>query len=283
MRTKLLVVLVAASLVILPPARAMSVSTELRPETVRAFENYIQNAEVGVQAHCQPRGPFLWIDGTAHNSGRFGANPPLKIALVQCLEGCKSSGVHVPGGLIHDWLGVIFVPGVSLSQTLSVVQDYDHARNYYCPDVLKSKLLSRSGNLFRVFLQLKQTDVLTVVFNTEYEIRYEQVSASRACSLSHSTRIAEVENAGEAAEREKSPAQDSGFLWRLDSYWSFEQADGGVYIQCRAISLTRDIPTGLNWIVAPFIKDVPAKSLRFTLSATRDALLRKFPHSTDHK
>ncbi|MGH9727349.1 MAG: hypothetical protein ACRD4V_02010 [Candidatus Acidiferrales bacterium] len=276
---------VAASLVILPTARAMIVSIELRPETVRAFENYIQDAEVRVQAHCRPRGPFLWIDDTAHNSSRLRANPPLKsgTALVQCLSGCDSSGVHVSGGLIHDWLGVIFVPGVSLSQTLSVVQDYDHAPNYYRPDVLKSKLLSRSGNLFRVFLQLKQTDVLTVVFNTEYEIRYEQVSASRACSLSHSTRIAEVQNAGEAVEREKSPENDSGFLWRLDSYWSFEQADGGVYIQCRAISLTRDIPTGLNWIVAPFIKNVPAKSLRFTLSATRDALLRKFPSLRDHE
>jgi len=232
-----------------------------------------------MNADCKPNGTFLWIDRAWDEIARLRANKQLKSGqvLAQCVGGCDSSGVPIPGGLIHDWVGVVFVPGVSLPQTLLLLQDYDHARDYYRPDVTRSKLLSRSGNNFQVFLQLKQTDVLTVVFNTENRILYIPLSVSRVCSTSHSVRIAEVANAGSPQEHEKPPDSNSGFLWRLDSYWRFEEADGGVYIQCRAISLTRDIPPGLNWVVAPFIKDIPGKSLRFTLGATRAALLRKFP------
>jgi hypothetical protein len=61
----------------------------------------------------------------------------------------------------------------------------------------------------------------------------------------------------------------------LYSYWRFYQADGGVYIQCNAISLTRDVPAGLGWLIHPFIENIPAESLRFTLDATRTALENK--------
>jgi hypothetical protein len=52
-----------------------------------------------------------------------------------------------------------------------------------------------------------------------------------------------------------------------------------VYVQCEAISLTRDIPTGLNWLIAPFIESIPKESLEFTLQATRTAVLRGGLHS----
>ena len=38
------------------------------------------------------------------------------------------------------------------------------------------------------------------------------------------------------------PGAGYGFLWRLDTCWRFEERDGGAYAECRAISLTRDIP-----------------------------------------
>lgn len=278
-KNELSILLAALFLAGSPPARCAMASVEPQPDTERAFEKYVQAVEGHMQADCKPKEAFLWIDRPSDEDARFRANEQLQSGqvLAQCVAGCDSSGVPIPGGLIHDWVGVVFIPGASLPEALSLVQDYGRAQNYYRPDVTRSKLLSRSGNSFQVFLQLKQTDVLTVVFNTEYRIHYTPVSPSRACSISHSIRIAEVENAGGAHEREKSPHDNSGFLWRLDSYWRFEEADGGVYIQCRVISLTRDIPRGLNWVVAPFIKDIPGKSLRFTLGATREALLRKFP------
>jgi hypothetical protein len=39
--------------------------------------------------------------------------------------------VEVSDGLIHDWVGAVFVPGVSLAAVLEHVQDYDHARTVH--------------------------------------------------------------------------------------------------------------------------------------------------------
>jgi hypothetical protein len=183
--------------------------------------------------------------------------------------------------MIHDWTGITFVPGVTLQQTLAALQDYDRDADYYQPTVLRAKLLSRDGNSFRVFLRLKETHVITVVLDTEYEIQYLVVDIAHAASISHSTRITEIEGAGSPQEHAASSKDNHGFLWRLNSYWRFYQADGGVYIQCNAISLTRDVPVGLGWLIGPFIENVPRESLDFTLTATREALLKKFPNKTD--
>ena len=59
---------------------------------------------------------------------------------------------------------------------------------------------------------------------------------------------------------------------RLDSYWRFQEKDGGVYVECRAISLTRDVPKGLGWIIEPIVRQLPGQSLTNTLTATRQAL-----------
>jgi hypothetical protein len=63
-------------------------------------------------------------------------------------------------------------------------------------------------------------------------------------------------------------------LWKLNSYWRFEERDGGTWLECEAISLTRDVPTGLGWIVLPIIRDLPKQSLENTLRSTRAALAK---------
>lgn len=272
----LLIAPLAATLGILTLAAVPTAAAQLSPATARAYEEYVAQAEAKMQRDYAPGGAFLWTD--AHRE-----TPDDRVSLgdgrvlVACVAGCDSSGVEAPGGLVHDWVGIVFVPGVTLAQTLSLVQDYDHARDRYAPNVIDSRLIARASDRWKVFLRLKQTDVLTVVFDTEYDIRYVTLSGDRAYGISHSTRIAQVENAGKSTEHELPPGEDQGFLWRLDSYWRFEEVGGGVYIQCEAISLTRDVPAGLGWVVKPFIKSIPAESLRFTLEATRRALLTNSP------
>ena len=95
----------------------------------------------------------------------------------------------------------------------------------------------------------------------------------REYSDSVSTRIAQVENAGEPSEHELPRGQDGGYLWRLNSYWRYFGSGKGVYVQCEAISLTRDIPAGLGWLIGPMVESVPRESLEFTLQSTRAAVL----------
>lgn len=239
--------------------------------TTRAYNDYLQHVEARMAADYRLGGDF--ISKELLSGPNAAADLRAGRVRIHCVAGCESSGVALPGGLIHDWIGVVFIPDVSLPDVLSFVQDYGHAVDYYAPDVTKSHLLARSGDSFHIFLQLKQTEVVTVRFDSEYDVRYVRLGASRAYSTSYSTRIAQL--AGGPQDRELPPAQNDGFLWRLDSYWRFEEVPGGVYVQCRAISLSRDIPAGLGWIVAPFIKNIPQKSLQFTLGATREGVTSK--------
>jgi hypothetical protein len=248
------------------------------PETLKAFEGYVQAAEVRNNEELANKKNFLWLN-ILPKSERERTYRLLKRqqTIIRRSTSCTSRDcASIPGGLIHDWTGITFVPGVTLQQTLAALQDYDRDADYYRLTVLRAKLLSRAGNSFRVFLRLKETHVLTVVLDTEYEIQYLVVDSTHAASISHSTLITEIENAGSVQEHATPPKDNHRFLWRLNSYWRFYQADGGVYIQCNAISLTRDVPAGLGWLAAPFIENVPRESLDFTLTATREALLKKF-------
>jgi len=243
-----------------------------------AFDRYIKTAETQMNADLSANPRFLAID-TVSQPRQSNIRESLKRGrtFVERSRGCESAScTDIPGGLIHDWTATVFVPGLTLAQTIEALQDYDRDAEYYAPQVVRSKLLSRDANRFRVFLRLKQTHLTTLVLDTEYDIAYLTIDGTHAASNSHSTRIAEIEKAGTAGERTKLPGEENGFLWRLNSYWRFQEAEGGVYIECRAISLTRDVPTGLKWLISPYIENIPRESLHFTLSATREALLDKY-------
>lgn len=183
--------------------------------------------------------------------------------------------IEVPGGLIHDWEGVVFIPGAKLDAVLKTLEDYDHHATYYAPEVTKSRIESRTGDQFRIYMQFRRHKIVTVVLNTEHDVTYYRDSPMRAHSRSSAIRIAQVDDPGGPKEKERAPGEDDGFLWRMETWWRMEERDGGVYVQNEAITLTRDIPTGLGWLIEPFITKIPEETLEFTLRATRNALLRE--------
>ncbi|MGB6683165.1 MAG: hypothetical protein WBH24_05910, partial [Candidatus Acidiferrum sp.] len=162
-----------------------------------------------------------------------------------------------------------------LGDVLGILEDYDHQSIYYAPDVERSKIESRDGDHFRVFLRFYRHKIITVVLDTEHEVTYFHDAPGRAHSRSSAVRIAEVENPGAHDEREKKPGDDGGFLWRMETWWRMEERDGGVYVQSEVASLTRDIPTGLGWLIGPFVTSIPKETLLFTLDATRKAVESK--------
>jgi hypothetical protein len=194
----------------------------------------------------------------------------VKIQKLETLE--NGQKIRCPGGMIHHWVGVVFVPGAKLQDVLGVLQDYDHHAQYYAPDVERSKIESHDGDDFVVFLRLRRHKIITVVLNTQHDVRYFRDSETREHSRSFAVRIAEVENTGKSDEREKPPGEDGGFLWRMETWWRMEERDGGVYVQSEVASLTRDIPTGLGWLIGPFVTSIPKETLTFTLEATRKAV-----------
>ena len=240
-------------------------TVELKPATLEDFQNYMRTAEARLER--QARGPaFLWVDGSPERKRQVREGK----ALAEPWTG--KGDVEIKDGLIHDWVGAVFIPGATLEKTLALVENYDNHKNIYKPEVVDSRIVSRDGNDFKIFLRLLKKQILTVVLNTSHDVRYFPAGEKRWYSRSYSTKIAEVDKPGAAGERELPPGKDHGFLWRLNSFWRFEERDGGVYVECEAISLTRDVPTGLGFLINPIIRSLPKDSLVNTLRATRQAL-----------
>ena len=237
-------------------------AAELKPQTVAAFDRYVQQAEQRMDG----RKSFLWAGESDARSRRVRQGE----MVIEPATGTPET--PVAGGLVHDWVGAVFIPGATLVQTLAVGQDYNRHKDIYRPEVLDSRILTQTGNDFRVYLRLLKKKVITVVLDTEHEVHYERVDGTRWRSRSRSTKIADVKNAGKRDERDLPPGTGDGYLWRLNSYWRYEERDGGMWVECEAISLTRDLPTGLGWLIEPIIRSIGKDSLASTLRETRASL-----------
>jgi hypothetical protein len=249
----------------------------LTSPTIEAFNDYVRLTEARSDAELKRGSGLLWVDGLPGGE-RAQAYDQLRRGEVKMrkLETLKDGvPIRCPDGMIHHWVGLAFISGAKLEDVLGVLEDYDRHAVYYAPDVERSKIESRDGDHFRVFLRFRRHKVVTVVLDTEHDVRYFRDSETRAHSRSSAVRIAQVENAGKRDEREKTTGDDDGFLWRMETWWRMIEADGGVYVQSEVASLTRDIPTGLAWLIGPFVTSIPKESLAFTLEATRKTVAAK--------
>jgi hypothetical protein len=186
-----------------------------------------------------------------------------------------SANTNLPGAAIYDWRGTAFVPGATAADFERLMKDFGAYPQRFAPQVLQARVLAQQGDHMQVVMRVRQQHVITVVMDTAYDVTFARLDAQHEYSISRSTRIAEIDAAGTAKERTLSPSQEHGFLWRLNTYWSYEQRDGGLYMQIESVSLTRSIPTGLGWLIGPFVESVPRESLEFTLRATCNALDRR--------
>jgi hypothetical protein len=252
-------------------------AAELRQETTEAFNQYVRMTEDRMTKEMRDGRTFLWVD-TFPERQRDKLYTQLRQGniLIEQLETLENEKrVRVPNGLIHHWIALGFVPGVTLQQVLALMQDYDHHQEIYKPDVLRSRLLNADGSYFKVYLRLHQKAIITAVFNAEFDVSYFPLDENRTHSRSYSTRIAELENPDRLDEREKPVGNDRGFLWRLYSYWRFQEKDRGVYVQLESVALSRSVPVLLAWVVNPLLKSIPREYLSRLLISTRAALTNK--------
>lgn len=268
---------VAALILCLLALISSGLAAELKEKTTDAFDKYVSATEARINSELRSGGTFLYVDGLSGNS-KNNAYEQLKNGeiLVQKME-TSGPGITAdpPDGMIHHWVALAFIGGVTLAQVLPIVQDYDHRAELYKPEVIASHLISHHGNDYKFFLRLYEKRFTTAVFNTEYVAHWRQVDAKEAYSDSISTKIAEVKDADKPDGEEWPVGQGRGYLWRLNTYWRFEEKDGGVYMQCEALSLTRGIPYGLGWLLRPLVTKIPKESLDRALGQTRRVVLER--------
>jgi hypothetical protein len=246
-------------------------AAQLQPETVKAFEQHVATLEPtakdSADASTRQRAPFLQTAADAQQRQRLQDGE----ILVRPQQG--QGDIPIEKGIIHHWIGGLFVAGRTAADAVALLRDFDSYEDVYGASVEDSKILGREGENYRTFLRLRKHRVVTVVLNSEYDVEFEKVDEKRWSSRAVSTRIAQVKNPGGADERELPVGDDSGYLWRIVTLWRLEEADGGVYLECEVIGLTRGVPYGLGWLIRPIIRSFPRESLSETLSDTRNALV----------
>jgi hypothetical protein len=227
---------------------AAQFSAQLNHKTNRAFDEYIKTVETQ-------------IDGPA----RFASGP--KAGEIQVLPARGQGATDAPGGIIHDWVAATVVSGGTVEKTLAALQNYADYKNMYRSAVTESKLVRRDGDVFHISLRLLKKKVLKVELNADFDVQYRPLGNNRWIVASRSTRIAELDG-----DQELPAGGGHGFLWRQNTYWLIEPRPEGVYLECRSVSLSRDIPFGLSLVVKPFLTSVPRESLQQTLEDTMHAL-----------
>jgi hypothetical protein len=233
-------------LVALPAGLAAQFTVHLSPETDRAFDEYVKAAESGMDGR-----PRFETSGTA----------------ISVAAGGRRSSTEVKDGLVNDWAAAALAPGGTVEKALAVLRSFDDYAKLYAPDVTASKLLSRDGDRSHIYVQVRKKKVLTVVLDTEYDVEERRLEDGKEAVVSRSTRISEVDNG-----RALPPGTGHGFAWRANTYWLLAPRPEGVYLECRIITLSRDVPAVLAWAIKPMVTSVPRESLRSTLEATIRAL-----------
>jgi len=247
---------------------------DLSPATVAAFDRYVQATEARINSEVLSPEQFLWPETLppAERDARLAALRSGTLLIEKLATTQQGRAINIPGGLVHHWVGVAFLPGVPIDRVIALLQDYDRHASIYAPRVARSQLRAHDGDTYRFHLRYFMKKVITVAVDSENTAQFARPAGDRAFSRIVSTRMAEVDDPGTPSEREKPIGHDGGYLWRLNSYWRFLERDGGTYLQCESVSLTRGIPAGFGWLVGPFVTSLPRESLEFTLDTTRRAL-----------
>jgi hypothetical protein len=242
-------------------------AAEPAPAAVSAYDSYISTVEARLaQQHSSPIGFIFPVTPAAHSEVRLRQG---ELIIEQITP---SSNADLPGAMIYHWRGTAFAPGAKAADFERLMKNFDAYPQKFSPQVLQSKILSQQGGIFKVIMRVRQKHIITVVMDIAYDVTFARLDPLRGYSISRSTQISEIDSPGTDHERALSPSDEHGFLWRLYTYWTYEERDGGLYMQIESVSLTRSIPTGLGWVIGPFVESVPRESLEFTLRSTCNAL-----------
>jgi hypothetical protein len=239
------------------------VGASLSPSAERAYGIYVSNVEARLaRQHARP-GTYL--------VGEAGMR----------VEAVNGGTWQVSGAMLHHWRGAAFVPNATPQDLFAVLRDFSQYPRHYAPQVVAARALADNGETTTLALRFKEQKVLTIVLDGEYEVETKLFGNERGYSFSRSSHVWQIENFGTAHERRYPEGQDDGFLWRLNSYWSFTRLHGGLQMECEAVSLTRDVPPGLGWLIKPIVGNLPREALEFTLRATRNALTANLVREAD--
>src|ERR1051326_723527 len=109
--------IIALTAILLFPVSA----AELKPQTVQAFEQYVREAE----ARMNTAKSLLWADESADRRSR------IQQGQVVAEPFTGKADIGIPGGLVYDWIGTVFIPGATVDETIARLEDYNNHKNIF--------------------------------------------------------------------------------------------------------------------------------------------------------
>src|SRR3954447_24372829 len=128
---------------------------ELQAKTIAAFDRYVEATNARMVAELGSADRFLYLS-TRPDPERTTAFERLRRGeiLVERLSTADAGRpIPIPGGLVHHWVGLAFLPGVTLDRAVALLQDYDRHAVVYAPRIARSTLRTRADDLFRFHLR----------------------------------------------------------------------------------------------------------------------------------
>jgi hypothetical protein len=241
---------------------------EPTPAAVSAFNSYSKAVESRLARQHQSTNTFLASPASDLEDVKI----RLRKGELIIEKLTPTTNADFSGALLHHWRGTAFAPGAKVEDFERLMRDFNSYPQHFSPQVLQAKVITQGGDRMQAWMRVRQRHVISVVMDTTYDITFGQLDGQHGYSVSESTRIAEIEAEGTGAERTLNANGEHGFLWRLNTYWSYAEQDGGLYLQMEAVSLTRSIPRGIGWAVQPYVESIPRESLEFTLRSACNAL-----------
>lgn len=253
---------------------ADSMEAVLQAKTVEGFNRYAAAIEARIDKELGDDSPFLDIERqpAAQLAKSMAALRRGEVIVTRAVarDGAASE-IEVEGGMINHWRGTAYIPKVKLDVLLKTLQE-PQTDKHKQEDVLSSRVVQTGENSQKLFLRLRRTKLITVVYDTEYDTTYRRIAADRATSNSISTKIVEVENAGTPKERALPEGNDHGFMWRLYSYWRYKQVDDGVIVEVESLTLSRNLP----FLFTPFLRPVVNNTARDSITRTLTSMRVRF-------
>jgi len=257
----------ALAILLLLPGALPSHATELKQATVEAWDGYVRSVNSAMSRRAAGETPFLWVDESPDLLRRVQAGEVLVAG---------HDLVKVPRGLIHHWMGAMFLRDVTLGDVTRVLSDYNRYAEFYRPFVVKSKLLDDTTDRQKITIVMVQKAFsVTAAVEADDEIRVTKLDPGRLYSSSNSVRIQEIANYGGRDEQLLPEGQGPGYIWRTLGITRLVERDGGVYVEMETIALSRGIPIAFRWLIKPITEKLPREIMFDTLNKTKAAVRRE--------
>lgn len=161
--------------------------------------------------------------------------------------------IPVPSGTIHEWRGAVLVPSLTVEQLVHALETPGLPPP--SDDVLDARVLAKDGSHLQVYLKILRSAIISVTYDTVHDVVFTRHTPALATSRSVATVIRENGD------------DDHGFLWRLNSYWRYEQRGHDVMVTLVSLSLSRTVPAIVRPVASPIIDGIARESVTRTLEA----------------